>query len=702
MKASVSALVSATIACVSVAPGALAQTEGSALEEVVVTAQKRSEDIQDVPISVSVLTEEELERSGINSLEDTAASFANVSFSNISSRASYTLLAIRGLSANLVSSVPRSAILVDDVPYTSVLSEAMFFDIEQVEVLRGPQSTLFGLTAEAGVLNIRTAAPRLDRWGGKVSAQTASNSSYEANLNVSGPVIPDRWSIGVSGYWQSSDGYLKNAFNGQDLDRSSTWAGRIRSLFVASDKLRIDLSYARQEISDDYGQALVPVDVARFNSDFSGVGDFDGNLDSFEAAIDFPGFTELKMDEASVRATYSLPRVDLVSVSAYRKVNALMWFDPGQTPVPWTVFPGFDIISGANDRSARDFTQEIRLTSQSPESKLTWVAGLFYHSAETASDQFINVGVPLGSESDEREARAIFGDMKYRFQNGVGLAVGARYEESESSGSVEFSTFNPPLNGLSAKTDESILLPRLVIDYKLANDNLLYASVSRGWLPGGVSIDTPTKRTYAAEKALNYELGAKSSWFDHRLIVRGAVFQLTVDDYQETTRELVINPVLSNIDEARIRGAELEVQGALTDALDLSLGVGYNDGEYTDFQNVAEDNTGNELPGVPRFNSNLMLTYSFGDGMYARGQWISSGKQRVLEDRENRYGLVDGHDVLNFMAGWDSDTWALQAFVNNISDKRYFRAVYDQLGDGRLLGSVGQSRQYGARVTWRF
>lgn len=189
---------------------------------------------------------------------------------------------------------------------------------------------------------------------------------------------------------------------------------------------------------------------------------------------------------------------------------------------------------------------------------------------------------------------------------------------------------------------------------------------------------------------------------DGRVRLNAAVFQSTIDDYQETTRELVITTILSNAEQARIRGMELDLLALITDRLELSAAYGFNDGEYTDFRNAGEDNTGNELPGVPRWNGNLALTYTSPPGLFARAQLVAAGKFRVLEDRANTFPLVDGYEVVNLSAGWDTDQWSVLGFVNNVQDKRYFITMYDQSVDGRLLGSIGCSREYGARVVWRF
>jgi iron complex outermembrane receptor protein len=678
--------------------------EAATLEEIVVSAQKTSENLQDVPISVSVLTAQEIERAQIVTIKDAAVTFPNVNVSDIGSRSKFTSLAIRGLSNNFATPTLRAAVLVDDVPYSSVLSlSSALFDVEQMELLRGPQSTLFGLTAEAGVLNIKTVRPRSDALGLNASVQAASDGEYEARMNLSGPVVADRWSAGISGYWQHADGFVENKLNGEDFNRSGTWAVRLRSVFRPTDSWDIDIVAARQEADDDYGQVMLPLDIAAFNRDLVGVDGFQGNLGRFDTAQDYTGLTWLRTDEASLRAAYSSDAgFEIVMVSAFRDVDGRNSFDIGMVPGPWVPAPGFAITAGDNIFTASNFSQEIRLASRAGDGAFSWIAGAYYYTSDSEQDQTIDLVVPLSSLGSDRESWAVFGNAKYRFANSLALTAGLRYEESVAEGRQDFDLFNPAIDGLKAKQRDSIVLPRVVFDYTIAPEAIVYASVARGWLPGGISFSTPSQRTFASEKMWNYELGAKTTWLNDRVRLNAAVFRAEIDDYQETTRELVVTASVSNADQVRILGGEAELNALLTDRLKLELALGYNDAQYTSFRNAAEDNTGNEVPGVPRYNGSVTLTYELPRGIYLRGQWLTVGESGVLEDRANFYPKLDGYDVVNLQAGYDGDRWSTFLFLNNAFDERYFTAAFDQLNDGRLLGAVGHPRQFGVRLGYTF
>lgn len=685
------------------APGETRAAETATLEEIVVSAQKTSENLQDVPISVSVLTADEIERAQIVTIKDAAVTFANVNVSDIGSRSKFTSLAIRGLSNNFATPTLRAAVLVDDVPYASILSlSSAIFDVEQMELLRGPQSTLFGLTAEAGVLNIKTVRPRTDAWGGNASVQAASDGEYEARMNLSGP-LAERWSAGVSGFWQHADGFIENRLNGEDFNRSGTWAIRLRSVFQPTDTWDIDLTAAHQEIDDDYGQVMLPLDIGAFNRDLAGIAGFTGDLGRFDTAQDYTGLSRLKSNEASLRAVYSgAAAFEVVLVSAFRDVDGRNSFDIGMVPGPWVPAPGFAITAGDNIFTSSNVSQEIRFASRPGGGALSWIAGAYYYRADSEDDQTIEIVVPLSSKESDRHSWAVFGNAKYRFADAWALTAGLRYEESVAEGRQDFDLFNPAIDALTAEQHDPIVLPRVVLDYRIARDAIVYASVARGWLPGGISITTPAKRTFDSEKMWNYELGAKTTLLDGRVRLNAAVFRSDIDDYQETTRELVITASVSNADEVRIIGAEAEIDARLGERLELALGVGYNDAEYTSFRNAAEDNSGNEVPGVPSYNGSVTLTYELPRGIYLRGQWLTVGESRVLEDRANVYPKLDSYDVVNLQAGYDSDHWSTFLFLNNMLDERYFTAAFDQLNDGRLLGAVGHSRQYGVRISYAF
>jgi iron complex outermembrane recepter protein len=678
--------------------------EAQALPEITVTAQKVTENMQDVPISISALTANDIEQAQITTIKDAAALFPNVHVSNIGSDVEFTSLAIRGLSNNFATPTLRAAVLVDDVPYASTRSlSSALFDVQQMELLRGPQSTLFGLTAEAGVLVVKTVRPRTDSWGGNVSVNAATEGEYEAQLNLSGPVIDHLWSAGISGYWSHDDGFIKNVLTDEDFNRSNSAAVRVRSVFQPNDAWAIDLVGEHQEIRDGYGQVMLPLNIASFNTDFRGVNGFQGNVGRFDTAQDYQGFSRLETSGASLRAQYSgFSDFDVVLVSAFRDAIGRKSADLGMTPAPWLPAPDFPIFAGGSDFDSRDFSQEIRLASHTGSRALTWVLGGYYYHNDSDLKESINLTEPIDASGSSRYSGALFGNVKYAFDNGLALTGGLRYEHAVARGHQDFNTFNPDTGGLAAQVNDSIVLPRWILDYHLSKDTMGYVSVARGWLPGGVSISSPQHLTFSPEKMWNYELGGKSLWLNGRVRLNVALFDAEIRDYQETTRQDVITPIISNADRVRIQGAEAELGIAVLEGLDLAVGWGVNDAKYTSFRNSVEDNTGNKVPGVPRYNGSVVLTYQLPRGFYARGEWIAVGRSHVLEDRQNIYPELAAYSVLNLQWGIKTSRWSAFLYLNNAFDKRYFTAAFDQLNDGRLLGAVGRNRQFGIHTRYDF
>jgi iron complex outermembrane receptor protein len=685
-------------------PDTSSAQDAEALEEITVSAQKVAENAQEVPISITAITAEEIERAQVKTIKDAAVLFPNVNVSDIGSRSKFTSLAIRGLSNNFATPTLRAAVLVDDVPYAGILSlSSALFDVDQMELLRGPQSTLFGLTAEAGVLNVKTKRPRRESWGGETSLNVASAGEYEARFNVSGPVTGERWTAGIGAYWRHEDGFIENKLTGRDFNRTNTWAVRLRSVFEPTDSWNIDVTGAYQRAHDGFGQVMLPLDIAAFNADLNGIDGFQGNVGRFDTAQDYPGFSQLKTSEASVRAAYSgSDAFDIVLVTAFRDADGHNSFDVGMVPGPWLPIPNFPIRAGDSIFSSSDFSQEIRLVSRAGQNALSWVLGAYYYSNDFDQSEGINQLVPLNANSSDRHSWAVFGNAKYSFDSGIGLTTGLRYEHAIAKGHQDFDLFNPAIDDLSAQKTNSVVLPRFIVDYEWSKDAMVYASAARGWLPGGISIATPDKRTFDAEKMWNYELGAKSMWMNGRVRLNAAVFRSEIDDYQETTRELVITASVSNADKVRITGAEAELELLLKRGLSIAAAFGANHAEYTSFRNAAEDNTGNDVPGVPRYNGSLSLTYELPRGFYGRAEWLAVGKSLVLEDRANVFPKLDSYDVLNLQLGLDDARWSAFVFLDNVFDKRYFTAAFDQLNDGRLLGAVGHSRQYGVRIGYTF
>jgi iron complex outermembrane recepter protein len=673
------------------------------LEEVVVTAQKRAERLQDVPISVAVLGGASLESAQVNDVVDLGARFANLAMPDTGSKGQNVLLRIRGFGNNNATRTLRAGIVVDDVPYLSPRGlNAGLFDIDQAQVLRGPQSSLYGLTAEAGLVIINSVQPDLDSAKGRLALQYDADNEYSMNARYSMPFVPGKFATALSVAAGGGDGWIDNIVTQREYNKTQNHAVRLQALAQVTDNLRLQFAYAREDVDDDVGLTLVPIDRAAFNAVYG------TDLRRFQSAADYAGFVKNTDESANLTVRWKFAAAELVAVTAFRDFETLPSFDIDLGPEPVQLGP-FTVLSGQPNATTRAFSQEVRLQSAG-ESALKWTAGAFFYSTKDTSFSTATIIAPFEDEltigplsTDDYESRSVFGQVSYKWANGLSATAGARFEDVELDNRAD---------GIdrSARYDDSQFLPKLTVGYAFNEDAQLYASVGRGWLAGGVFVgettddDTP----YLPEESATYEVGLKGAWLDGRLNTNIALFQIKVDDYQESIRTSLITAETSNAGEVEFKGIELELVARLSETLSARASLGISKAEYSNFVEFDPDSellvnrAGNRVPGVSERDYDLAVTYRNAAGWYVTGELSGSGDILETKDTLNALPVIDGYDVANLRAGYDADRWSIGFFCNNLGDKEYFTYGNDQLGDGVVFGALGRKRHVGVSFQYRF
>ena len=675
-----------------------AAVDGPILEEIIITAQKRNERLQDVPISVSAKKGVELERAQVNSVLGLTDLFANVALPDTGAKGQNVLLRIRGFGNNSATSTLRAGVIVDDVPYLTPRGlNAGIFDVERVQVLRGPQSTLYGLTAEAGLIIIDSEKPRLDRLAGRLAVQYGSEGEYLASGSLSIPLISEKVGFGVSAVAGGGDGWIDNVVTGKPYNKSQNWAARAQVYAEPLDTLSIRAVVAREIVKDSYGLALLPYNRAQF--------DADNNVSTgkFQSAQDYAGGTDNTDDTAALTVKWKFGATELVSVTAHRDFVTLPSFDIDQGPFP-TQFGPFSVRSGQSKAEVVTFSQELRLQS-SGQAPLKWTAGAFYYTRNETTLATANVIAPfvalfdVGPEEKSKfKSWSVFGQVAYAFPNGVDLSGGIRYEKAKESARAVVS-------GNSADTSDHVLLPKAVLSYKPNKNLMFYGSAGRGWLAGGVAVDGPTAKS---ETSWTYELGAKTTWLNDRLRVNFDVYQTHVSEYQESVDTGLITAETQNAGKVRFQGVDLEAEAILTPAFSIAMAIGTTDAKYRDFQEIDPNSgllvnrAGNRIPGVPNYDANLSATYKLPSRVYFTAELNASGGLLEAKDTLNALPVIGGYSVVNLRAGYLWHGLDLTAFCNNVANREYFVYGNDQLGNGNVFVAPGRSRYYGVRIEYRF
>ncbi|MGR3273700.1 TonB-dependent receptor [Acaryochloris marina NIES-2412] len=674
--------------------------------EITVTAQRREEKPQDVPISLTVLTEPDIEDADITSFEDVAGNTPNFNWFSPTDSRSFSFYSVRGLSNFNFASRDSVGFFVDDVPldYGGTL-ESDFPDLERVEILRGPQNTLYGRSAQAGVVNLITRKPTND-FEGNAALSFGSENNLNLRAGISGPLIEDELFFRLSGTFGRRDGFYDNLFlDGEEFDEKLGGNVRGKLLWTPSDRWEISFN-AFYENNQDGTYPFVPLDDT-----------------PFEIEQDFNGFNTLRSNSQALKIVYRDDNVQATSISTRRFSELNTQTDLDQSTLEGGIFE--------NDNDSTIFSQELRLQSpDDSESRWQWLIGGYFESrtfdengrgVRLGNDAGLILPAPLnvpGARTDSvgelvDTTFAGFGQVSYRPIDALRLTVGLRYENVSSilNSLRQVLTLPgvPPIplgNFDGTEQTSTALLPRFALDYQLSPNATVYGTVARGFRPGGVNIfaDDATSLIFEPERSWNFEVGVKSNWLDNRLGLNLSLFTNSIEDYQVVTVDpITFNPVGIFNGNANVRGLELEMRATPVEGLDLTASLGLLDAEFTDFTDVATgtDFTGNRLPFSPSFTFNLAAQYRSSFGLFVRGELQGIGE--TFFDEANAQNIKQEAYVLaNARLGYEFGRSGIFLFANNLFDTRYVTQAFNLGVDGSAAGSYGAPRTFGVQFRTRF
>ncbi|MEM8720141.1 MAG: TonB-dependent receptor [Cyanobacteria bacterium P01_G01_bin.39] len=656
-------------------------TDPDQVINIVVTAEKKPEEIQDVPISITPITEQEAEDGDITSFRDIAENTPN--FTTYTPSRNFVNYSVRGFSNFNFISRDSVAFYIDDVPYdfTNFLGVEIF-DIERVETLRGAQATLYGRNAQAGVVNIITKQPaeELD-FSGSIGYGNFDN--FNVQTSVSTPIIEDELSFRLSGSYETRDGFTENTFFDEDLDTQSGLTARGKLLWTPAE----NLSVAFNASVDDYNDGPQP--FVALDSE-----------DPFTVEQDFIGFSNLNTDTQSVRINYDHPAFRLTSISARRFSSSDFQHD-------------FDIFTPAtenlaitfSDTESESISQEIRFQSPESSDRFQWLAGTYFEFRDFEINESGSI-TAFGTESTEAEVDedtlAFFGQVSYQPIEALTLTAGLRYEGFDSKldkvGTLAFPGFDPTVTSAfdDVEQDDDILLPRFVAQYRFNPNLMVYGSIARGYKPAGVNYFATTEETltFDTETSLNYEIGLKSSFLDNRLQLSVAAFVSPVEDFQLIAFDPVSFETLVANSDADIGGFEVELRSTPFKGFEAIAGFGFVDATFDEFSDPfdSEEIDDNNLPFSPDYTFNLALQYRFPMGLFSRVELQGFGTS--FFDNENEF-QQDAYALFNARIGYELDNYGFYVFANNIFDTEYLTTAFN-------FGSFGDVASFGAPATYGF
>ena len=709
-------LSSAMVVSLSVPAINAAAQDSTVDDEVIVTVQKRAQDITDVPISISAFSGELLEEKSINDVTEIARFTPGFTGSTFS--AAEPILSVRGAN-NTFSQAGASkpvGVFLDDV-FISRNSGSAFelYDLEQVTVLKGPQGTLFGRNVTGGAINITTSKPSLDETVLKGEVGYGNYDAIEVKGLASGP-IAENVGAKISAAYRTRDGFGEDRLSGHESSDLDTLNLRGQLLFEPSDRLDalLTVDYSEDENGGRTLSALTP-DIAP-NNNITVVDD--GNRRTTEHGID--QFFDRDTFGISARVNYDLDFAEFTSITAYRESDVTE--KDSFTPHAYRfLINGFFPYQRVNENtdSPETLSQEFRLVSDN-SGPVNYVLGLYYfdesisRQAEQTHHQGITGNLLRDRNFDQdvdTKSYAAYTDIELALSEFVKVNVGGRYTDEEKTVQVDFTDALNMTNNFSSdtfKANFSEFTPRAVITVQPSDDLTFYGSYTEGFTAGGFNSESDNEALngvpFDPESVEAFELGMKAKLWDNRVRLNASVFQQDYKDKQEGLPNTNNDFVIVNASAASIDGFEFDATVDVTDNLSLFGSYSHLDATYDDFITFRnEDRSGNSLATSPEHSAAVGGSYSIAlndevellaNASYAWQDEYFTGSSNQATFLIPDYGLLDAS--LGFEA--IDERWKVTFWGKNLTDKDYLLVRSDFAG-GRLIGeSLGAPATYGVRL----
>ena len=659
-------------------------------DEIIVTATKRATNLQDTALAVSAITEEFLQQQGFDDISEIAGSIPGLQFQN-SGKPGLNRVTVRGISP--IAGAVTVAYYLDELAITAPVApetqaDVVLLDVSRVEVLRGPQGTLYGEGAMGGAIRFITNKPDSEEFSARVSGGAGfikdGGGVYETSAVVNVPLVEGVAAIRGVGFWQRNGGFIDNPIHGEDVNDYNKYGGRLTLGLTPTDALEINIvgEYNKNEIGFD-SRILSPLDAT--------------TPEAFEDEDYF---------RTGLTAIYEFPTFTLTSATGYFERSS--FGEAGDSIGNTFTIDGVFTTTFEHDV----FQQELRAAS-THDGPLNWVLGAFYKDQESTVDNATEDVVSFSILLNENIKQwAVFGELGYALTDQLSILGGVRYQEEEIESLRDFEFF-----GADRQEDENtfdVTTYKASLRYDFNEKALAYFTYSTGWRRGGVNLPfaglpplTPEEETFDPDRLNNYEIGWRTSWLDGDLLVNGAAYYNVWRDFQAI---LTLGGVTQNAEKAVSYGVEMEITANILDNLQVLLTGNVGDATI-ESDDIAGIPPGTNLQQVPdwQYSANISYSHPFANGLegFANASWQVSGSRfdLVPNDAPSALGLpnlLDSFQIVNLNAGLRKDNWRVQLYAQNLFDEdvTFFRDI--GAFSGQLIRTVNQPRTVGVRVTLDF
>jgi iron complex outermembrane receptor protein len=676
------------------------------LEEVTVSATKREESVHDVPLSITAISADTLERAGVTTFLDYAAKVPAVTFSSGHGLVEGRQIAIRG-----IQGTNTTGFYIDDMPIDPTIDPRVV-DLSRLEVLRGPQGTLYGARSMGGTIRLITEAPDTRDFSARVhgsgsQVQDGGGSGYQLDATINAPLITDHLALRITGYGGDDGSFISRSFP------STPGGSAITTLSVGRNTFAGGTASLFWKVTDDFSVRSTILTQVSSQNGFP-LADSTANTMAQARPFDTPELLQDKWTYGGVTIKYVTAVGDITSSSGWFSRTSHEVEDTAQV---LSAILGTPLLPTADNtwQPRHSFVEELRFVSRFTGSTQL-VAGVFIQRGKSNYNQYWSTpglnaafGGALGSDlvyidwhpTKTRES-AGFGELTYKFSDRWSAIFGLRYSKIDSDTQVVQG--GPGAGGFpggASSSSENSTTPKIEIKYEVSADTNFYLLASKGFRPGAPQIPPPPTicasdyanlnitpealASYKSDSLWNYEIGAKTRALDRRLTINAAAYWIEWKDLQQNLLLTCGYSYTSNVGAARSRGGELEVQAVPIDGLTLSAGIGYTNAEITQASALLPTPVGAPVQQVAPWTVALSADYSFPltadlRGVVRADNGYTDHSFSASNDVANPR-LRPSYDVANLRFGVRAGRWDVMAFVSNLAN------THANLGDNESQGA---------------
>jgi iron complex outermembrane receptor protein len=677
------------------------------LPPVTVMAQKQPEEIQKLPVSVTAVTKDVIDRAGIRIVSDAALFSPNTSFTEFTAR-KLSNARIRGIGSS--PNNPAITTFLDGVPQLNASSSSVdLLDVQQIEFVRGPQGGIFGRNTLGGLVNVTSVKPSFSKWTGNFSVPFGNFSTFEFRGNATGTLVADTLSASGAFSYAARDGYTTNVITGDDLDSRGAFSGKGQLLWRPAPRWEARVIVSGEHAEDgDYG--LNDLEELRQNP--------------HQSARDFEGSTDRNIFNTTILTEHKSELLQFSTTTGFVK-----WTTKDSTDLDYSELP---LITRQNDEEDFQFTQEFRVAPLAPfplerlgqNATFKWHTGAFLFTQNYQQDAvntiapFVfspQVTVPVAQYSPVAELNdfgfGIFGQGTLSLNEKIDIIAGGRldYENKNADLKTFFDPAVLPPTVVVAENSFTTFSPQVSAMYRFMPDMSLYGTVTRGFKAGGFNPASPAgSEAYSEESSWNIEAGYKSRFSGGRIAFNAAVFYIDWNDLQLNVPNFNVpgQIYIANVGGATSGGFEMDVTARPMPGVDVFGNFGLTHARFNGATtSLGQDVGGNEIPNTPDYTAGFGVQYSrrIGTEINAYGRADVAVLGAFYYDDTNTQ-QQDAYALANFRAGVRRRMFFAEGWIRNAFDTTYIPVAfaYGQLAPSGFIGENGAPRTFGLSAGFTF